>query len=462
MEIEEQFVLATGHMLSEEYDQAIDILQKLLKKDKENPVIFYQLGRNFLGKKDIEKAQENLKKAVKLDASNPHYVLALGMLYEEKSLFVQANQVYQKYTGDVFYEKIILQKSIHNELVNGTPENAIDLIDHLTTKAGIQVDLLRQKFEILDSLDRSSEATDVLALLANKYPANISFKLNYANYLVQQGNNSRAKEVFDDVLTLDPMNEEAKNFKAFIGKKADSKNDKVNRLLSKLENPALTIDQKIQSIIPVLEKLSVAPDTNISVPLFEYTSQDLGSSNPNNVKVAVLEGDLAFISNKFIKAEQAYKRALKIDGSNIRVWEQLFEVQLVLKNYSALVKSTDRALYRFPNQAMIFYYQSLGYLFQDNAMDAKSSLSEGRLLFGNQAGLIHLFDLADMFAAFKEGDKARLSRMVDKLKETNTWSPHAFYIIVHCYGLVDDLDNVLRWKKQGLSSFPNHPLLVNI
>ncbi|WP_246020717.1 tetratricopeptide repeat protein [Flavobacterium humi] len=80
----------------ENYDKAIVSLEKCLKIQPENPVVYHELGKNYFFQKDYPNAEKAYIKATQLDSKNKWYLIDLYEVYYETKNYNEALLVVQK------------------------------------------------------------------------------------------------------------------------------------------------------------------------------------------------------------------------------------------------------------------------------------------------------------------------------------------------------------------------------
>src|SRR6476620_10203471 len=80
----------------ENYDKAVTALEKCLKLQPNNPVVYFELGKNYLSAKDYKKAYESFEKASQLDPKNHWYLVGMYDVCYETRDYAQAIVVVNK------------------------------------------------------------------------------------------------------------------------------------------------------------------------------------------------------------------------------------------------------------------------------------------------------------------------------------------------------------------------------
>ena len=85
-EFQECFFEALKQKGIENYDRAIDALQKCLNLNSKFPVIYFELGKNYNKLKNFGAAEDNLKKAISMQPDNEWFLDELYDVYYQQAL----------------------------------------------------------------------------------------------------------------------------------------------------------------------------------------------------------------------------------------------------------------------------------------------------------------------------------------------------------------------------------------
>lgn len=94
--VKSDFQAAVAHMKSHEYEDAIKLLESIVKRENRVTAPFVNLGIAYMAVGEMDKAENNLVQAIKLDPSHPVANNELGLLYRRTGRFEKAKQVYKK------------------------------------------------------------------------------------------------------------------------------------------------------------------------------------------------------------------------------------------------------------------------------------------------------------------------------------------------------------------------------
>ncbi len=193
----------------ENYDKAIELLEKCLKSQPENAVIYHELGKNYFFRKDYANAEEAYMKAVAIDPVNKWFLIDLFDVYYETKNYNQAILMAQKI--------IPLDKNYKEDLVSlymytNQYDKALVLINDLDQSVGKTDFRDRYKLEILSQSKTQSSSKNELEKAIEQTPL---IEENYLSliYLYSDNNQEeKARQVAEKLQNNIPNSEWAHVF----------------------------------------------------------------------------------------------------------------------------------------------------------------------------------------------------------------------------------------------------------
>ena len=145
-EFEESYYESLLQKGIENYDKAIIALEKCLKSQPENAVIYNELGKNYFFRKDYSNAEASFLKATQLDTKNKWYLIGLYDVYYETKNYNQAVLVAQKI---IVFDKKYREDLVSLYIYTQQNDKALVLINELDQDVGNTEMRDRYKLEIL-------------------------------------------------------------------------------------------------------------------------------------------------------------------------------------------------------------------------------------------------------------------------------------------------------------------------
>ena len=335
----------------ENYDKAIEILQKCKEIEPENAVTYFELGKNYLAQKKYNEAYDNFEKASKIDPKNRWiWVGMYDVCYE--------TQDYNKAIPLV--EKLIEFKEEYKEDLTSLYMNtrqfdkALTLINELNGKFGKTEKRELYKADILRDPKYQSSEKDNLLEQIKKFPKDES---NYVTLILlysQSDQEDKAMEIAKKLEKEIPTSDWAQVslFKYNLNNNDGEKAVKAMNIVL----PSKKIDQKIKH--RMLNEFLIFVKTN---PTYEADLDKAISyfDNDKGVKVAKEIG-------KFYYAKSNWEKAIKYFEMHLRNTQDDIDTQLLLMQsfteahqFDVLAKKADDLTQLFPTQPQFYFYAGL-------------------------------------------------------------------------------------------------------
>ncbi len=93
-DVRDDFEQALTYLKKEDYDQAIELLNRVIENEKRLPAPYVNLGMAYSKKGDSTKAEEYFHQALALDLAHPVANNELGLLYRKAGRFDDARKAY--------------------------------------------------------------------------------------------------------------------------------------------------------------------------------------------------------------------------------------------------------------------------------------------------------------------------------------------------------------------------------
>lgn len=94
-DLQDDFQQALTHLKNAEYQQAIDILLKMVEKEQRFTAPFVNLGMAYAKQGDNKLAEENLRRALDIDLGHAVANNELGLIYRKQGRFEDARKAYE-------------------------------------------------------------------------------------------------------------------------------------------------------------------------------------------------------------------------------------------------------------------------------------------------------------------------------------------------------------------------------
>jgi tetratricopeptide (TPR) repeat protein len=353
----------------ENYDKAIIALEKCLTLEPNNPVVFFELGKNYLAQKKYKEAYDNFEKVTKID---PKIRWAWVGMYDVCYDTQDYNQAI------ILVEKLVeFKKDYKEDLVSlymktAQFDKALNLINELNETVGKSDKRELYKADILkDAKYQSIEKVDLI----NKIKNNPKEEANYIAliYMYSQSNQEeKAMEIAQKLENEIPTSDWAQVslFKFHLNNNDGEKAVKAMNIVL----PSSKIDSRIKHRI--LNEFLIFAKNN---PQFEPDlDKAIGYfSDDKDVKVSKEIAKFYYSKKEWKKAEKYLKMHLKSSQDDIEAQLLLLQTFTELLQFENVSKSADEMTQLFPNQPEFYYYAGLGNNQLNNFKKAKEFLETG-------------------------------------------------------------------------------------
>lgn len=353
----------------ENYDKAIEALEKCKNIQPENPIVFFELGKNYLSQKKYKDAYDNFEKVTKIDPKNRWaWVGMYDVCYDTRDY----NQAI------IIVQKLVEFKPEYREDLTSLYMNtqqfdkALDLINELNETVGKSEKRELYKADILrDAKYQGSEKANLI----DKIKKNPKDEANYIAliYMYSQSNQEEkaleiAKQLEKEIPTSDWA--QVSLFKFHINNNDGDKAVKsMNTVLASDK-----IDKKIKHRI--LNEFLIFSKNN---PQYDKDLDKAIGYFDNDKEVKVAKEIAKFYQSKkdWTKAIKYYEMHLKNATDDMETILLLMQAYTENLQFDKLAKISEEQLQLFPTQPQLYYYNGLANNQLKNYKKAKDVLESG-------------------------------------------------------------------------------------
>lgn len=393
VKVQELLIDASREKLLGHYDEAIKILESILRKDRENATAAFELARIHEATGDAEKSLKYAREATEYDDTNFWYFKFLASLQQQAGEYDAAAESYERVVAlqpndaqSYYRYAFLLVKA--NEI-----RKALKVYDELEARLGISEEVIRRKHTLYLGQREDKKAAEELMRLIAAYPNNVGYRHLLAGFYEQIGEDKKAKAVYQEILSVDPDNGKAKM--ALAGQSGQESDEirYLNALKEPFESPDTEIDVKIGKIIPFIQKVADTSDKDLADALLELTNL-LEAVHPNDPKGYSAGADLLYHTGRKPAALSKYLKTIELDKSNFIVWEQILQLYAETHQFEELRDFSEQAMDYYPNQPMVYYMNALADYHLGDPEAALSTLQQASFMAGgNKRALIFIQSL---------------------------------------------------------------------
>nr|WP_179349470.1 tetratricopeptide repeat protein [Winogradskyella pacifica] len=382
-EFQEHFFEALKQKGIENYDRAVEALQKCLNLDSKKPVIYFELGKNYNKLKNFGAAEDNLKKAISMQPDNVWFLDELYDVYFQQDDIKNALKTIKqlvKYHPD--YKEDLAALYVREEKY----KLALDLLDELDAEFGLSESRDAMRNDIYSITGNADDRIENLEQRIANNPSNEDNHLKLIYRYSQTGDQKNAYKAAQNLLKVKPDSKfvHLALYKFYL---QDNKiQDAISSVKTVLTSPEINADAKAK----VLKDFVAFVASN---PEYETDLIDITSLIDGN-KDAQTHSDLGQYYLKAgdkAKALSNFKEALKQSPNDFKLIKDVLLLQLDIKDYNAVIVDSERALELYPAQPILYLVNAV----------ANNNLGEPKKAINHlEMGLDYLIDNPSMEADF--------------------------------------------------------------
>lgn len=414
---EAEFYFTEGEkfFILEDYAKALMYYQRTMEIAPDNATVHYKIAEVLMASNrqdDLLKASLSIENALRLERKNKYFYLLAANIYSSLARFEKAAQIYEDMISEVAgTEEYLYELAAVYQYANKFDE-AIKTYNRAEQIFGINEISSIQKLRLLLEQNKTKEGIAEGEKLVQAFPHEERFIMGFTEVLSQKGLRNEAVQYLEKFVQENP---EAGNTKMLLaGFYRDNNQEQKARplLLSLFEDNTVELSSKLIILGAYNTELNQdkkrgitnAEKATFATKLFDQ----LVKSNPEEVTVHILGGDLFLSTGKNREAQREYLKAIEISEVNYEVWENLLFLEANLEQYDQMIKHTDQALELFPNQRMLHYYNGFAHIRKRNFAEAIVSLEQAKRLSASNASFVCEINslLGDAFNAVKDYEKS--------------------------------------------------------
>ena len=422
-EAEKDKLLGNLGQAKEKFSQAIRI-------NPRSSAAHFELSQIYLQTGELELAEQSGKQAIRFDDTNKWYKMSMADILERngkyKEIIPLLDQLSKMEPGNPDY--LLGMGAAQTQL--GDFSGAIKTYDRLEKVAGLSEELALQKKSLYLRMQKPEKAIEEIQKLMALYPEEIGYRGFIAEIYEATNQPQKALEVYKEILELDPNNPNVHFSLAEYYRREGNKEESFKQLKKAFENPAGSIELKLQVLSSYFEIIAKYPE--LKDQAFELCEIMVATHREEPQSHAVY-GDFLLREGKLNEARDEYRKVLEADKSKYTVWNQVLLIEAELQNYDTVFSMSAEAIELFPYQPNLFLYRGIAAMQLKNYEDAISALRDGANVTISNPGLSAQFyasmgDSYNYLRKYRESDEAYEKALGFEKSNTYVLNNYAYYL----------------------------------
>jgi tetratricopeptide (TPR) repeat protein len=391
----------------ENYDRAIESLEKAAKEKPNEAVVYFEMGKNQYLLKKYAEAEANFKKVIQMAGEKPEVYQAMYDIYYDTSQYTEAIKTVKKLIPfDKDYKEDLA--NLYERTENYT--EALKILEELDQELGTNDyrNQLRQQI-YSKSEDTGTQITDLQKRI-DKNPVNEQDFLNLIFLHSEEGNSLAAFEVAQNLLKIKPDSElvHLALYKFYLEEKQPEKALQSMKIVFSAE----AIDQ--ENKFKVLNDFLLFVNEN---PTYEDELEEMVSifsTLQNDTKVYEQLGNYYLKKKMFAEALQYFELGVASNPGDLNLIKNTLLLQIDFKKFKEAESLSKSALDFFPSQPILYLLQGVANIGLNENKKAIMALETGLDYLIDDISMERDFYLQLSIAYQAEGNTAKAQQNAAK------------------------------------------------
>lgn len=339
------------------YPRALTFFNRVLEIDPSNDAALYELANiNFAENKEAE-AEQLIRNAVTVNPDNEWYWSLMADIYKKTNklpeLLNVLNELIRIVPGreEYYYDKanaLLMQKKV---------KEAAIAYDEIEKQFGSSADLNTARQQILMQQGKPEKVEAELEKQILEKPDELRNYMYLNEVFSKSGQREKAVAVLNRAKAKFPENALIRLALADHYRALNQFDNTFIELKVAFADPNLNIDEKVRIVLSFFPMFS---DMKARAYADELASI-MVRIHPDEAKAFAVFGDVLFQERKYPEAQDAYRKALKLNDQIYQIWEQLLHIGISRGDYSQVITEGEQALAIFPNQVELYLYTGIAF-----------------------------------------------------------------------------------------------------
>lgn len=367
--LQEHFYEALKQKGIENYDRSVESLLKCIELDDSIPVLYFELGKNYIKLNNFGAAEDALKKAVNKEPDNEWFLDELYGFYVAQNDYDKAIKTVKQlvqYHPD--YKEDLASLYVRTKKYN----DALKILDALDLEFGTTIsrDIMRNRV-----YDATGRKKDQIKNLEQRVESNPDKESNYLVLIFRYSENNEKEKAFETAKELLKINPNSQLVHLALYKFYLDDNN-AEKAIESMNIVVKSNEIKPEAKLKVLSDFVafVAKNPQYETDLVEATTL-IGDGN--NVKTLSEVAQYYLAKEDQVKALEYYEKALKLDSDNFILLKNVLLLYLNLQKYDVAEQKSNEALQKYPSQPLFYLVNGVALNQLNKAQKALESLEIG-------------------------------------------------------------------------------------
>ncbi|MTI30041.1 tetratricopeptide repeat protein [Xanthovirga aplysinae] len=406
--LQAEFFFTEGekYYILEDYSKAYIFFQKAADFNPTNAAVEFKLAETLANMGDYDNALKHAHNSLNLDDQNKYYYLLCAELYSQKGEFKEAGKLYEQMIRDIPGTDEYLFDLATIYLYQENYPEVLKIMNKAEGIFGKNENITLQKQKIYIQSQKIEEAIREGDELIQAFPDEERFVIRQSDLLISNNKLDEALPYLNQLIDKTNSPEAHIHLAEIYTRKGESEKAE-SHMLQAFESPELAFDLKLQVFSQCIRDIPHDDKKKFCLQL----AGKLEEHHSDNANTFAVLGDLYMTLGDKKSAKQKYLKAIDLDDSQFRVWQNLLLAEMEQGEYQLVKEHSQKALELFPNQASVYYYNGSAQLLEKNYQEAVYAFEAGKDLSLEDKELLSVFysQLGDAYNGLKDYKKSDAS-----------------------------------------------------
>ncbi len=369
-----KFIDAISFKNSGDYEKAIELLNQIINSKGDKAPAYFELAKIYTFKSENQQALHFVNEAVDLNPKNKWYLNYKINLTRELGLYKQCEEAYllrrKMFPSDTDYDIEFSDFYIDRKEYL----KALKILNQVEVKLGVSHHVNFNKFLLYKGLDKYHQCEQEIQKLIIAFPSKAYYRIQFADFKFEYGEDSSALKIYNDALELNPENPYILNELAHYY----FKDNQIEKSKSLYRQVIKNIDFNLSEKHKILLKFKRLSELDDSLNDFTKALMILAANlHPYDSHINLISADFIYESGNYRESVKYYQRVVDSKPSDYVAWLQLITSYYDISNYKEMLKKSSEALELFPSQPSLYLYNGIANVQLKKYSNAIDILGEG-------------------------------------------------------------------------------------
>jgi len=425
-----KFHEANSEKMIGHYDKSIRLFNECLVLNPNSAASYFGLSEIYLKQNNQEKGLTYAQKSYDLNKTNKWYLIHLADLYHTVGNYHQSSNLYEILFDDFNETNIEYRYKLVEALIYSNQNaKAIQQLNKIELETGKTPELSLTKHDLYNALGKKDLANQEIESLLKEYPTDESIRLQLLDYYLQTNQVTRATDVANDILKLNPKSGDAYLGLADIEIRSNHIDKSFDYLDRGFQDESVDIKRKMSLLNGLTTYAFDKKDPNSVLINKRLASlyQNMEFNENNNSDFLMLYGTYLNMNSQTLKAREKFAKSCQLNPSDYRAWDGLLNVDYSAGLFDSLFVDGQKAIELYPTQPMVYLLTGIGGYESNHFEEAEEFLILGQDFVVNDKELSSEFEYHLGKTYWKSGEKDEGEKYFSKALVTNPNSAKIYY-----------------------------------